>query len=184
MESERRLIACAPGYSVSADGRVFNNKTGRELACPIAAHGYRRACLSVASKKIHRTVHSLVLEAFVGPRPQGLEAAHLDGNQTNNNAANLAWLPRKENLSHKIVHGTHQRGERHGMARLSPHQVAEIRPLRGSVSSYALARQYGVNQTTIARIWRGASWRDPTPDEVAPVAEAIRAAAIRVLKDK
>lgn len=38
-----------------------------------------------------RYVHTLVLETFVGPRPLGAYARHLDDDPRNNRLANLAW---------------------------------------------------------------------------------------------
>lgn len=38
-----------------------------------------------------RSVHSLVLEAFVGPRPEGMWGCHTDDDPANNHLANLRW---------------------------------------------------------------------------------------------
>jgi len=50
------------------------------------------------------------------------------------------------------------RGERNGCARLTAHQVRAIRAARGSTSQRALARQYGVAQSTIGAILRQEKW--------------------------
>jgi HNH endonuclease/NUMOD4 motif-containing protein len=57
-------------------------------------------------------VHSLVLEAFIGPRPAGYQAAHADGDKLNNAAANLRWATPEENNADKARHGTILRGAR------------------------------------------------------------------------
>jgi len=60
-------------------------------------------------------VHTLVLTAFVGPRPPSLEARHLNGNpQDNRWPENLAWGTHSENEKDKIKHGTniHKRDQR------------------------------------------------------------------------
>jgi hypothetical protein len=41
--------------------------------------------------------HHLVLEAFVGPRPAGMQTRHLNGVKHDNRSANLAWGSAKEN---------------------------------------------------------------------------------------
>lgn len=45
-----------------------------------------------------RLVHQLVLEAFVGPRPEGMEVLHLNHQPTDNRLANLRYGTRSENL--------------------------------------------------------------------------------------
>lgn len=54
-----------------------------------------------------RLVHQLVLEAFGGPRPEGMIARHLDDNPDNNHASNLAWGTYSDNLYDAIRNGTH-----------------------------------------------------------------------------
>lgn len=53
-----------------------------------------------------RTVHTLVLEAFVGPCPEGLEACHNNGDHADNTLGNLRWDTRSENAKDKTRHGT------------------------------------------------------------------------------
>lgn len=54
-----------------------------------------------------KTIHSLVLEAFVGPRPDGLMARHLDDDPTNNHLHNLTWGTRSENSNDAVKNGRH-----------------------------------------------------------------------------
>src|SRR5438270_713720 len=51
--------------------------------------GHPFVSLSGHEKKKNRFVHRLVLEAFVGPRPEGLEGCHNDGSPQNNHLSNL-----------------------------------------------------------------------------------------------
>jgi hypothetical protein len=51
-------------------------------------------------------VHQLVAAAFLGPRPDGLEVRHLDGDPLNNAVSNLAYGTRLENIQDKKRHGT------------------------------------------------------------------------------
>lgn len=56
----------------------------------------------VDGKHTVRYVHHLVLEAFVGPRPPGMEACHFDGNAQNNRLENLRWGTSAENKADAI----------------------------------------------------------------------------------
>lgn len=52
-------------------------------------------------------VHRLVLAAFVGPCPEGMEVRHLDGNPANNSLENLKYGTVSENRFDSVRHGTH-----------------------------------------------------------------------------
>ncbi|AWN02654.1 HNH endonuclease [Mycobacterium phage Xavia] len=54
----------------------------------------------------HVHVHHLVLEAFVGPRPDGHYGCHNNGDPSDNRLANLRWDAPTENSFDKIRHGT------------------------------------------------------------------------------
>lgn len=104
-------------------------------------------------------IHRLVLEAFVGPRPDGLEARHRDGDPTNNRLDNLLWGTSSDNENDKRRHGTMQYGERNGMTKLTEEQVREIisRHANGE-SQRALAVAFGIRQPQVSRIVTGRRW--------------------------
>lgn len=52
-------------------------------------------------------VHLLVLEAHIGPRPNGLLGLHRDGNVQNNCLSNLYWGTYSDNNFDSVRHGTH-----------------------------------------------------------------------------
>lgn len=52
-----------------------------------------------------RKVHLLVLEAHVGPRPQGLIGCHRDDNAENNHVSNLYWGTYSDNAQDAIRNG-------------------------------------------------------------------------------
>jgi hypothetical protein len=104
-----------PGYLVGDDGSVWtyklkggNDRTpGRtgELR-PLKIHrdkkGYCRVNLDRGGKTHSRLVHQLVLEAFIGPRPPGMEGCHYpDPNKGNNRVGNLRWDTHGENAKDK-----------------------------------------------------------------------------------
>lgn len=46
-------------------------------------------------------VHTLVALAFVGPRPAGCTVDHIDRNRSNNNASNLRWATKPEQMANR-----------------------------------------------------------------------------------
>ncbi|MBY0360745.1 MAG: NUMOD4 motif-containing HNH endonuclease [Phreatobacter sp.] len=107
-------------YEVSSLGRV--RSCDREVFVPVstrrAAHvrSYKGKLLrpgrmasghvSVAiGKGNSRTVHTLVLEAFVGPAPNGMECLHLDDIPDDNRLERLRWGTRSENMIEAWANG-------------------------------------------------------------------------------
>lgn len=90
---EWRTVAIAPDYEVSNLGRVRSRKFGkvRVLRPCVNAAGYHNHTLSVAGQPIFTYAHVLVMEAFVGPRPEGLIIRHWDDDKSNNVVSNLLY---------------------------------------------------------------------------------------------
>ncbi len=62
--------------------------------------------VSISDKRI-RYVHALVLTAFVGPAPEGMECRHKDDQPTNNHLSNLEWGTRSQNMYDRVRNGIH-----------------------------------------------------------------------------
>lgn len=77
-------------------------RRGRVLRPQPHNNGYRT--VSPDGRK-HKTIHSLVAAAFLGPRPDGCDVNHIDGDKTNNAASNLEYVTRKENMQHAMATG-------------------------------------------------------------------------------
>lgn len=154
---EWRPVVGASDYYVSNHGRVISTRRGSpRLMTLTPKSGVGRGdylCVTVDGRKRH--VHDLVASAFIGPRPQGQEVAHWDGDGHNNNVSNLHYATKAENNADRYRHGTHY-------SKLSDDQVAAIRqrygPYRkhmtGRVTLRALADEYGVTYGHIGRIVR------------------------------
>lgn len=96
-----RQILDHPRYEVSHLGRVRNAETLYVLKPSGSKY------LSVTlERRTQRAVHTLVLEAFHGPRPEGLEGRHLNGDSHDNRSENLKWGTHEENMQDRIAHGT------------------------------------------------------------------------------
>jgi len=106
-------------------------------------------------------VHTLVLLAFVGPRPRGLEIRHLNGVPSDNRLVNLEYATKSRNSLDIKWHGG--RANRH----LAPRDVLSILRRRSGQKDTraALAQEYGVGTNSISNIWHGRTHRDVDPDK-------------------
>lgn len=97
-----------------------------------------------------RLVHHLVLEAFVGPKPPGLECRHLNGVENDNRLENLRWDTRGNNSRDKKWH----RGA--ATYKLSPSDINVIKTeLAKGVVGRRLAERFGVSESNVSCIKRG-----------------------------
>lgn len=156
-------------YEVSDQGNVRSvtrvDALGRTWkGQPMQVHPTRRGHLRTQLRREgtvkRKHVHRLVLEAFVGPCPNGMECCHGDGNPQNNRLPNLRWDTRQANVKDSVMHGAHPRGERVGNAKLTADQVLSVRTAhRGGEAIKGIARRLGVHQSTIQDIVHRRSWR-------------------------
>lgn len=111
-EEEWRAVPGYEGYyEVSNAGRVrsLRRRLRRETRLLTAnlSSKYPAVTLSKDNVRSLRRVHSLVMAAFVGPRPEGMEVRHIDGNAFNPSLTNLAYGSRSENVLDQVRHGIH-----------------------------------------------------------------------------
>lgn len=116
-ETWRSAVGYVGYYEISDLGRVRSlartDRNGqwraeRFLKQSVTPKGYLKVDLSVDGVARAFRVHRLVLAAFVGPPPEGMEARHLDGNPQHNALSNLRWGTASENNRDRVTHGTHQ----------------------------------------------------------------------------
>lgn len=122
--SELELWRAIPGfegwYEVSDRGRIRGVDRMVRYGATRLAHagvilnpshsskqGYLKVTLHKDGTPKQRSVHRLVLEAFVGPRPTGMVCRHLNGDHLDNRVENLAWGTQAENIADELKHGTH-----------------------------------------------------------------------------
>lgn len=120
------------------------------MRADVSRSGHYRVELQRDNQKQKWYVHRLVMLAFVGPVPDGMECAHNNGKPSDNRLENLRYATRKENHADKKRHGTHQIGERNGFHKLTEEIVRKIRS--DPLTPAACARKYGINQSHLQRI--------------------------------
>lgn len=168
MENEEwRAVTGYEGfYEVSDLGRVrsldraVRSRGGFRLTrgCLLKPQKHSRGYAQVGLGRRTALVHRLVLDAFRGPCPDGMEGCHNNGVRTDNRLDNLRYDTPVSNAQDRRVHGTNGAGECNAKAKLTSEQVAEIRAARGVMRQRDLAARYGVGQTQISRIHTGQRW--------------------------
>jgi len=166
IEEWRPVVGYEGLYSVSNLGR-FRKETsspGYRIGIrnpPLDFYGYKNVCLTKDGKLVKKLLHRLVLEAFIGLDPERPECNHKNGTKGDSALSNLEWVTHTENVHHAIVVlGKTNKGERHGMAKLTDSQVLAIREqFRNGKTQIAISKEVGVARVTITRIVRRANWR-------------------------
>lgn len=107
-EEWRPVVGYEGQYEVSSIGRVrsldrkakirggaYRVVKGQALKPQKHSAGYRTVNLGRRNQKL---IHELVAAAFIGPKPEGSEIRHLNGDPTDNAVNNLAYGTRSENM--------------------------------------------------------------------------------------
>lgn len=158
MEEKWKSIPGWPGYEVSDWGNVHSYKRrvkgrGRWVidespqrvlkASLDRENGYRRVILCHNGKPKLCTVARLVLLAFVGPCPEGMEACHTDCNSENDRLDNLRYDTHINNSYDGV--GSHAK------TRLTNKRAVVVKQLAADgLSDEELASMFGVSVSTIA----------------------------------
>ena len=95
-EQDIRPAANFPGYFVTAYGDIVSC-LGRTPRC-LKYLNVNQVDKAVLLRRNRRSdcvlVHNLILETYVGPKPDGHRAYFKDGNRNNLTVENLEWRPR------------------------------------------------------------------------------------------
>lgn len=149
-------------------GTVVVTRYKERILAPTIVNGYYALTLSNEGRKWSVAIHILVALAFLGPKPQGMEVCHNDGNPLNIHVSNLRYDTHSGNLLDKRLHGTDNRGERHPLSVLTEAQVRQVWSLRHKglmPSEIARMLQDTVLKDlrrpylTVLKILRGEAWK-------------------------
>jgi len=154
------------GYYADDSGHIYSYRGGIPRSLSQRIHkGYYRVNLrdNTARNGIcTEPVHKLVLETFVGSRPDEMVCRHLNGNALDNSLPNLCWGTPQENVLDSIHHGTAvclRHGENAAASRLMLSDVHEIKWLYlCGFLQRELSEQFGVTQRHISDIVRNKTW--------------------------
>jgi hypothetical protein len=151
------------GYSVGTNGSLWSHRIGgvwRRLSPKRDTRGRLQVTLCNNGLTDDVFIHQLVLNAFVGPRPEGLQGCHNNDDHKDNRIVNLRWGTPESNYRDRDRNGKTARGSRAGQSKISESQVLEIRRLAAmGVGRRKLGRLFGIADTTAKSVVKRKSWR-------------------------
>ena len=104
-------------------------------------------------------LHKLIMLTFVGPRPEGMDICHYDGNAQNNRLDNLRYDTRSANIQDAIRHGTSTRGDNNGRSVLNSKMVMAMRLMRKQGHTVkSISNHFDVKYQTAVSAINGENW--------------------------
>ena len=105
IESLKKLEDIDKKYSISQDGFIINDLTGKLVIFNLDNKGYKKARLysPLSNHKDKRKpfrLHRLIAKVFLENYSDKLQVNHKDGNKLNNNVDNLEMVTASENMYH------------------------------------------------------------------------------------
>ena len=122
--SDMEVWKPVPGYEgfysvsdlgrVRSDKRTIVDKNGHSRKMPEIiltpekkSSGHLTVCLCKNHDQTKRYVHRIVLEAFIGEAPAGMQACHWNDDKEDNRLENLRWGTPNENMFDRVRNGIH-----------------------------------------------------------------------------
>lgn len=159
-ETWKPIVGYEPYYEVSDMGRVRSldrivvckdgkrkPRKGRLLRSAPNSRGHLSVVLCAYGKQRTRAVHVLMMEAFVGPRPAGMDICHWNDQPADNRLANLRYGTRSDNVLDMKRNGNHNHARKthckHGHELVEQNRTAHsIRNGTRSCLACSRARSY------------------------------------------
>lgn len=161
MKEEWRIIPGYPDYKCSDKGRVMSKAKYKKWTmmtlASVGSHGYYGLTLKGGFRT---TVHAMIALSFLGPS-NGMHINHRNGVKTDNRIENLEYVSQCDNNQHAVRFGLiNNKGENHGMSRLSNIQVTVIREaVKSGHRQSNVSRYFKIPVQTINGIIKGRSYK-------------------------
>lgn len=143
------------GFSAKAGRPATLKRKSKVLKQHKVGRGYLSVCIAVDGNIGTVRVHKLVMLAFVGPCPTGMQICHNNGNPSDNRIQNLRYDTPKNNQMDRDAHGTALRGE---MVKTAKFTAEEVKAMKSGIDFRKANEIFGVSKTQYFRIIKGDSW--------------------------
>lgn len=161
-----KCIPGFPGYYADVGGEIYSDRNGTLRQLPKRLHnGYYRVNVRDGGRPVRQHVmyvHTLVLNTFIGKRPERYVCRHLNGNPLDNRLCNICWGTPKENALDSIRHGTAvclRHGEAAAASKLKLDDVQTIRKMyEEGHSQKEIAGVFSISQHHVSDIIHGKIW--------------------------
>lgn len=159
VSDEGQIKSIARHVPTSRPRHTYNVVPARTMKADYSGR-YARVYLSKDGVRKRVSVHVVVLEAFIGPRPEGMVGCHNDGNTQNNRLTNLRWDTVLGNEADKYVHKTRPFGRATNVAVLNEDLVRKIRLLaRRGLGCTVIAKRIGCcSEGAVSHVLSGRTW--------------------------
>ena len=142
-----------PNYWVSSYGRVYSRHYQKYMVLSKNYNGYLRVgIINTNGDKISIFVHKLLLETFVGERPEGMVARHYPiQNPAHNHLNNLSWSTSVINAQDRLENDT--------MGSHTTTQIKEIKKkLKNGVSPTDIIVEFSMSAPAISNLKNNNTW--------------------------
>lgn len=163
--SEYAIVPGWPTYAAGKDGSLWNFRYGRwrKLNGTVQRQGYLSVQLKDKPRSRRTFIHRIILQSFVGPCPDNMEACHYNGIKDDNRLSNLRWDTKIGNREDGRRLGEIARGEQRFNSKITE---SDARYLKDRFASRpvptkevaAESKRMGVATQTALAIIYGRSW--------------------------
>lgn len=160
---DTKLIPEYPSYQITNAGRVWSDPKGTRNSkgmwlSPGKSVGYLTVVLVKNGKHRSHGIHRLVLETYVGPCPDGMEACHNNGDRLDNRVSNLRWGTRQDNMLDAVKHGTLSRSHATKLTECDVRMIIYMYRTE-EFTQQEIADIYGIHVPHVSDIVNGKRWK-------------------------
>ena len=147
----RRAVPDVAGFFACSDGTIIGPR-GKRVGGYVDRDGYRWSPVSQDGVRRNVSHHSMIAAAFLGPRPEGYDIDHINGDRGDNRAENLRYTTHAENMAGSVQPPS-------ATAKLTEEQAGAALRLLGREPHAVIAERFNVPVSVIWNLSAGRTWR-------------------------